>query len=43
MYINFVGGVITDQAEVDEDTSLKERVAMAVGKLRCESNLGLRK
>lgn len=29
----FLGGVITDQAEADEDTSLKERVAIAVGKL----------
>ena len=27
-----LGGVITDQAEADEDTSLKERVAIAVGK-----------
>ena len=29
---NFIGGVITDQAEADEDTALKERVALAVGK-----------
>ena len=29
----FLGGVITDQAEADEDTSLKERVAITVGKL----------
>ena len=47
VYINFVGGVITDQAEADEDTSLKERVAVAVGKLQinlqCGSNLVLRK
>ena len=28
----YVGGVIKDQAEADEDTSLKERAAMAVGK-----------
>ena len=27
-----VGGVLTDQAEADEDTSLKERAALGVGK-----------
>ena len=28
------GGVITDQAEADEDTSMKERLALAVGKFQ---------
>lgn len=31
-YFVHVGGVVKDQAEADEDTSWKERAAMAVGK-----------
>ena len=27
-----IGGVITDQAEADEDTSIKNRALMAIGK-----------
>ena len=30
--INIAGGVVTDQAEADEDTSMKNRALMAVGK-----------
>ena len=29
-----VGGVVSDQAEADEDTSLRNRALMAVGKIK---------
>ena len=32
LIINFVGGVVKDQAEADEDLSIKQRTALAVGK-----------
>ena len=30
-YDNYAGGVVKDQAEADEDTSLKNRALMAIG------------